>query len=170
MKALITTVPFGEINRLPYVLLEEAGIKYTVNPLGKRLTEVELADMVADFDVIIAGTEPITNNVMQKGKKLKMISRVGIGLDSVDLQAAEQHGIVVSFTPDAPAPAVSEFTIGLMLSLLRFIQVSNLNLHGGKWHRYLGKRLSECTLGVIGVGRIGRGKVDPLVKTTEWIK
>ena len=107
MKALITTVPFGIKNNLPLEQLEAAGIEYLINPLNKKLTEIELAKMVTDFDIIIAGTEPITDYVMEKASKLKMISRVGIGLDSVDLLAAKRRGIEVSYTPDAPAPAVA---------------------------------------------------------------
>ena len=155
MKVLITTVPFGDQNRLPLEQLEAAGIEYLINPLNKKLTESELADMVADFDVIIAGTEPITNYVMERASKLKMISRVGIGLDSVDLLAAERRGIKVSYTPDAPAPAVAELTIGLLIMLLRSAQLSNIEMHKGKWKRYFGKRIANTTIGVIGLGRVG---------------
>jgi D-3-phosphoglycerate dehydrogenase / 2-oxoglutarate reductase len=154
-KVLITTVPFGENNRLPLEILEKTEIDYIINPLNKKLTEDELAEMVTDFDVIIAGTEPITQKVMDAATNLKMISRVGIGLDSVDLLEAEKRGITVSYTPDAPAPAVAELTIGLMLTLLRSVQLSNMEMHNGKWHRYLGRRLSEVTIGIIGMGRIG---------------
>jgi len=154
-KVLITTVPFGDKNRLPLELLENAGIEYLINPLGKKLTEAELADMVSDFDAIIAGTEPITQHVMERATNLKMISRVGIGLDSVDLIAARDKGIVVSYTPDAPAPAVAELTLGLMLGLLRSTHVSNLQMHNGEWHRYFGRRLAEVTIGIVGVGRVG---------------
>ena len=155
MKVLITTVPFGKKNRLPLDLLEKSNIDYVINPLGRKLTENELAEMVPDFDVIIAGTESITDYVIECGKKLKMISRVGIGLDSVDLISARNRGIAVSYTPDAPAPAVSELTIGLMISLLRSVQISNMKIHNGSWNRYFGRRLSECTIGIIGMGRIG---------------
>lgn len=154
-KVLITTVPFGDKNRLPLEMLEEAGIEYLINPLGKKMTEEELAEMVTDFDVIIAGTEPITRHVMEQGKNLKLISRVGIGLDNVDLMAAESLGIKVSYTPDAPAPAVAELTIGMMLTLLRSVHLSNIQMHNGNWHRYFGRRISEVTIGIIGLGRIG---------------
>ena len=156
MKVLITTVPFGDKNKLPLDLLDDAGIEAVINPLGKKLTEQELADMVTDFDAIIAGTEPITEYVMSRASNLKMISRVGIGLDSVDLLAAEKRGIKVSYTPDAPAPAVAELTIGLMITLLRSVHLSNLKMHQREWNRYFGRRLAETTIGVIGVGRIGR--------------
>ena len=89
-KVLITTVPFADKNRLPLDLLENAGIEYLVNPLNRKLTENELSEMVSDFDLIIAGTEPITKKVMDNALNLKMISRVGIGLDSVDLLEAEK--------------------------------------------------------------------------------
>lgn len=154
-KALITTVPFADKNRLPIELLESAGIDYLINPIGRKLKEEELAEMVADFDVIIAGTEPITDFVISRATRLKLISRVGIGLDSVDLLAAEKRGIKVSYTPDAPAPAVAELTLGLMLSLLRSVHVANLQLHNGQWQRHFGRRLAEITVGIIGVGRIG---------------
>jgi D-3-phosphoglycerate dehydrogenase len=111
--------------------------------------------MVGDFDVLIAGTEPITDRVMARANRLKLISRVGIGLDSVDLLSAEKRGIKVSYTPDAPAPAVAELTIGLMLSLLRSIHVCNLQMHAGHWNRHFGRRIAEVTIGIIGVGRIG---------------
>jgi len=163
MKVLITTVPFGDKNRLPLDQLEAADIEYLINPLNKKLTEDELVEMVADFDAIIAGTEPITDSVMDRGANLKMISRVGIGLDSVDLLAAERRGIKVSYTPDAPAPAVAELTIGMMLTLLRSVHVSNMQMHNGMWHRYFGRRLSESTVGIIGTGRIGQGVIRHLV-------
>jgi D-3-phosphoglycerate dehydrogenase len=154
-KALITTVPFGDKNRLPLEMLEDAGIQYLINPHNTRLTEEQLADMVTDFDVIIAGTEKITDKVMRRATNLKLISRVGVGLDGVDLMAAKRRGIRVSYTPEAPGPAVAELTLGLMLTLLRSVHVSNAQMHQGKWQRIFGRRLAEITIGVIGVGRIG---------------
>lgn len=155
MKVLISTVPFAIENRLPLELLEGSGIEYLINPLDRKLTESELAEMVSDFDVIIAGTEPITQKVMSNATKLKMISRVGIGLDSVDLLEAERRGIEVSYTPDAPAPAVAELTVGMMLTLLRSVHLSNLQMHEGHWNRFFGRRIPEVTIGIIGLGRIG---------------
>ena len=162
-KVLITTVPFAEKNKLPINLLESNGIQFLVNPFNKKLTEDELCSLISDFDVVIAGTEPITEKVMKNAKKLKLISRVGIGLDSVDLSAAEKRGIIVSYTPDAPAPAVAELTIGLMISLLRSIHVSNSQMHDGNWHRFFGRRLQKITVGIVGVGRIGKGVLRKLI-------
>ena len=155
MKVLITTVPFGNRNRLPLDLLNNANIEYLINPLNKKLNEKELIEMVKDFDAIIAGTEKISEKVINNANKLKHISRVGIGLDSVDLIAAEKNGIKVSYTPDVPAPAIAELTIGMMLNLLRSMHVSNSKMHKGEWYRIFGKRLSNVTIGLIGVGRVG---------------
>ena len=155
MKVLITTVPFGEQNNLPLELLDISGVDYLINPLNKRLTENELIELIPDIDVLIAGTEPITKKVIDKAPNLKFISRVGIGLDSVDLIAAKERGIKVSYTPEAPAPAVAEFTMGLILNLLRSTHISNSQIHKGEWNRIFGRRLADITIGIIGVGRIG---------------
>ena len=161
-KVLITTVPFGKKDRLPLDLLENARLDYQINPFNKKLTEDQLAEIIPDFDAIIAGTEPITEKVLNRAVKLKLISRVGIGLDSVDLIAAQKRDIKVSYTPDAPSLAVAELTLGLMLTLLRAIHVSNSQMHKGKWHRFYGKRLEKVTIGIIGVGRIGTGVLKRL--------
>jgi D-3-phosphoglycerate dehydrogenase len=159
---LITTVPFGEIDRLPLDLLEKFNIDYLINPLNKKLSEDQLVELITDFDAVIAGTEEITEKVMTTGINLKLISRVGIGLDSVDLLAAEKLKIGVSYTPDAPAPAVADLTMGLMYSLLRKIHQSNIYMHDGNWKRYFGKRLVDCTIGIIGAGRVGSRVIENL--------
>lgn len=154
-RVLITTVPFGAHNRLPIDLLESVDVDFEINPLGRRLREDELADMVESTEILIAGTEPITARVMDAAPNLRLISRVGIGLDNVDLIAARERGISVSYTPEAPAPAVAELTMGLILTLLRGTHVANLQMHRGEWERYMGRRIPEVTVGVIGTGRIG---------------
>jgi D-3-phosphoglycerate dehydrogenase len=154
-KALVSTVPFGVGNPRPLLELERSGVSFELNRTGRKLRETELAELISDFDVLIAGTEPITEAVMARGKRLKLISRVGIGLDNVDLLAAERRGIFVSYTPEAPAPAVAELTLGLLLSLLRSIHTANSEMHRSEWKRHFGRRLTEVTFGVIGLGRIG---------------
>ena len=155
MRVLITTVPFGNKNRQSLDLLEKSKIEYLINPLNRKLTEDELINMINDFDAVIAGTDKITEKVINSTTKLKHISRVGIGVDSVDLIAAKKKGIKVSYTPDVPAPAIAELTIGMMLTLLRSTHVSNLRMHKGEWHRVFGRRLSNVNIGLIGVGRVG---------------
>ena len=154
-RVLITTVPFADKDKLPILLLENERIEYVINPYNKKLTSAQLAELIPGFDAIIAGTENINAEVLAKADRLKFISRVGIGLDNVDLYTTRQKNIKVSYTADAPAPAVAELTVGLMFSLLRFTQLSNIQMHQGYWHRYFGRRFSEVTIGIIGAGRIG---------------
>lgn len=161
-KVLITTVPFAVVDRTPLKLLENAGIEYVINPLNKKLTPIELIELISDFDVIIAGTEIINKEVLEHANKLKFISRVGIGLDALDLKSIQSRNIKVSYTADAPAPAVAELTIGLILSLIRNVHTSNKYMHEGKWHRYFGQRIEESTIGIIGYGRIGEKVVNLL--------
>ena len=155
-RALITVVPFGQVDPAVLGLLDEAGIEYVINPIGRRLTEDELVSLVPGFDVLIAGTEPITKRVMEAALQLRLISRVGVGLDSVDLLEARARGIAVAYTPEGPADAVAEITIGLALSLLRGVHLANAAVRQGVWTRIQGRRLARVTVGVVGVGRIGR--------------
>ena len=86
----------------------------------KKLNENELAELISDYSVVIAGTEPITKKVMDCANNLKMISRVGIGLDSIELLEADKRGILVSYTPDAPTMAISYFFIIKSLNFILF--------------------------------------------------
>lgn len=160
--AFVSTAPFAQHNRAPIDLLEQAGLTYVVNPLGHRLSEQELAGLIGSADVLIAGTEPITARVMDAAPRLRLISRVGIGLDNVDLLAARARGIAVAYTPDGPSPAVAELTVGLIVSLLRGIHLANAHAHDGRWRRLMGRRIAAVTVGVIGVGRVG-GRVIGLL-------
>ena len=155
-RVLITTVPFGQADRHPLDLMESDQIEYVINPIGRRLKEDELVELIPDFGILIAGTEPITARVMEAAPNLGLIARVGIGLDNVHLPTARARGIQVTYTPDAPSPAVAELTIGQMLSLLRGLSMADRNMRNGVWHRFMGRRLSEITVGLIGVGRVGK--------------
>ena len=149
-RVLITTVPFGRIDPTPMEILKAAGVEAVINPLGRKLREGELPDMIKGFDGLIAGTEQISGTEMAAAGNLKAIVRVGIGLDSVDLLEARERGISLAYTPDAPSAAVGELTIGLMVDLLRGVTASDRNLRKGEWYRIMGKRISEITIGIIG--------------------
>jgi D-3-phosphoglycerate dehydrogenase / 2-oxoglutarate reductase len=151
----ISTVPFGNIDPLPIRLIEEAGLSYLINPLGRKLKPGEVGQFIKDVKVLVAGTEEIGLADISGAKNLRLIARVGIGLDNVDLAAARDYGIGVSYTPDAPSPAVAELTIGLILDLARGITVSDKGVRNSQWSRYMGKRVHDLTVGVIGIGRIG---------------
>jgi D-3-phosphoglycerate dehydrogenase / 2-oxoglutarate reductase len=155
-KVLITTSSFSLGNFSQAKSLHDAGISIEVNPHGRRLSEDEVAELVAtDVIAILAGLEPLTDRVLSNAKSLRVIARCGTGLDSVDLQAASRLGIDVFNTPDAPTQAVAELTIAHMLNSLRHISTTDSNMRSGKWTPTMGSLLATKTVGLIGVGRIG---------------
>jgi D-3-phosphoglycerate dehydrogenase len=155
-RVLITTSPFAESDPAALLMLEHEGIAYTLNPFGRRLREAELAELIGPYEVVIAGTEPVTAAVLDGAANLRLIAHTGIGLDNIALAAARARGIEVTYTPAAPSPAVAEFTIAQMLALLRKTPNADRGLRRGEWDRRIGRRLSGMTVGVIGAGRVGR--------------
>jgi D-3-phosphoglycerate dehydrogenase len=155
-KVLITTSSFSLGNFAQAKSLHDAGISLEMNPHGRRLSEDEVAELVAtDVIAILAGLEPLTDRVLSNAKSLRVIARCGTGLDSVDLQAASRLGIDVFNTPDAPTQAVAELTIAHMLNSLRHVSTTDSNMRSGKWTPTMGSLLATKTVGLIGVGRIG---------------
>jgi D-3-phosphoglycerate dehydrogenase len=155
MQVLITAFPFGT-GESSLKRLQAAGLKYQISPFERRLTEQELIGLIPSASILVGGTEPITAKAMQAAPGLRLIARVGIGLDNVDLEAARKRGITVTYTPDAPAPAVAELTIGLMIDLLRHVSRADRMMHSKEWNRFLGRRLDGLAVGVVGVGRVGK--------------
>jgi len=154
---LITTSSFGKEDPAPLTVLERAGLTAVLNPFGRKLTESEAIELFEEYNPVgmIAGVEPLTRAVLEKGKGLKSIARCGIGMDSVDLTAAGDLGITVTNTPDAPTIPVAELTLGMILSLLRQTHVSDASIRNGAWVRPMGNLLHGKTVGIIGCGRIG---------------
>ena len=155
-KVLVSTVPFGEVGRRPIEMLEEAGLDWEMNPLGRRPTEAELAELIEGFEVIISGLESITEDVMDRAPGLRFISRATVGLETIDLNAARERGISIAHTPGANSQAVAELTVHHLLSLLRHVAQVDGALRRGEWDQLMGRELSEITVGVLGVGRIGK--------------
>jgi len=163
MKILISSRSFGGCDKSAIEYLRGLGYEVALNPEQKKLTEEEIIALIDD-DVygIIAGTEPITRKVIEAAKNLKVISRYGAGMDNVDLTAAEEKGVVVAYTPDAPSKAVAELALSLILNLLRGVSKGDRMIREGKWAPHLGGLLTGKTVGVVGLGRIGRALVNLL--------
>lgn len=155
-RVLVTNIPFAHLNSRPLEILKEAGVEVVLNPLGRPLNEDEYVEMIREFDVLLAGVEPVTAKVMDAGPRLKLIARIGIGVDNVDLLAARERGIPVTHTPDGPSPATAELTIATMLDIARGVSRADHAIREKKWTKIVGVRLAESTVGVIGVGRIGK--------------
>ena len=158
MNALvISTSSFDIDNNPPIQHLLQQGMQIITNPHRRKLTEDEIIELLSGGAIgLIAGIEPLTERVFQSAKNLKVISRCGAGLDSVDLVAARNHGITVLNTPEAPAQAVAELTMGFILSLLRQISQIDQSVRQGEWPRTQGRLLAAQTVGIIGLGHIGR--------------
>lgn len=161
---LVTTVPFGEIDPTPIKLIADLDITYEIVTSKAVLSEEETRSRLQGVKYLIAGTEKLSADTLSNCSNLKLISRVGIGLDSVDLSAAKKLGISVAYTPDGPTGAVVELTIGLMLDQMRRISNTDAELRRGLWHRTMGSRLHNTTFGIIGAGRIGSGVINLLIK------
>jgi D-3-phosphoglycerate dehydrogenase len=155
-KVLISTSSFGRSSTKPLDLLANAGFEPIINPYGRRLTADEVVRLGRECIGIIAGLEPLDKNVLQQLPKLRCISRVGVGLDNVDLKVAAARGVEVRNTPDGPTRAVAEHTIALALALLRRIPLADRNLRHGVWQKEMGFLLQDKTVGIVGLGRIGR--------------
>ena len=157
MQVLISTSSFNLANFAQLSDLEKAGVEVKLNPFAARLTEKQAIDLLGTDTIgLIAGLEPLTKNVLQAAKSLKVIARVGTGLDSVDLVAAKELEIIVLNTPDAPTKAVAELTIAHILGLLRHLSQADRQIRNGIWKGLMGSLLETKTVGIVGFGRIGK--------------
>lgn len=164
---LITTSSFSERDNDAAATLAAANVSLVFNPFERRLTEDEAHELLGKHNPvgIVAGVEPLTERVLSAAPSLKAVARCGTGMDSVDVAAAERLGIRVSRTPDAPAAAVAELTLGLILAVLRRIAQADRALRAGTWKALTGGLLGARTLGLVGYGRVGR-RVANMVRPT----
>ena len=136
--------------------LEGLTASVTYNPTGKPLSSAQVAELLVGVDGYIAGLDEIDRAALEKADKLKVISRYGVGVDNVDLEAAKEKGIVVTNTPGANSVSVAELALGLMLALARNIPEAVQSVQQGKWPRYSGVSLEGKTIGILGLGAIGK--------------
>ncbi|HEB9430790.1 TPA: phosphoglycerate dehydrogenase [Campylobacter coli] len=162
MKVFVSTHPFGETSKIPLELLDKNGFEVRINNRGRKITSKELSKDIGEAEVLIAGTEKITEDVLRNAPNLKLISRVGIGLDGIDFELCRKYNIKVVYTPDAPTMAVAELCVGLILDLSRKISFTDANLKQGIWNRHMGMLLYGKTIGIIGMGRIGKSLIKLL--------
>ena len=138
------------------VLRKERGLKADLK-IG--LTPEELVKVIPPYDAVIvrSGTR-LTKEIIEAARNLKVIGRAGVGVDNVDLETATKRGIIVMNTPEGNTTATAEHTLTLMLALARKVPQAYVSLTRGKWRReeFIGTELQGKTLGIIGLGRIGR--------------
>jgi len=157
MKVLITR----KITENAFHLLEKAGFEIDYRK-GKPLSQEELIEAIADVDAIIAIIpDQINKEVIDAGKKLKIISCYSVGYDNIDYEYAKTKGIITTNTPGHLTESVAEHTMALLLAVSRKVNMADYFVRAGKYKYwdpliFLGPTLSGKTLGIVGMGRIGR--------------
>ena len=147
---------FTAEDRRPLDLLASSGYPYKIHTTGKRITTPELLRDGIDASVILAGVEPYDDTTLSQLPALKCISRCGVGVDSIDLAKAKQKGIAVANTPTIPIEAVAELALTMFLALSRNIRVQANLMQDRRWERLSTHLLAGRTVGLIGLGRIGK--------------
>jgi D-3-phosphoglycerate dehydrogenase len=153
---LVTPTSYGKDDSRLKTELEALVGKVIYNPTGKPLSSAEVAALLPGVDGYIAGLDAIDPPALQAADRLKVIARYGVGIDKVDIPAARKKGIVVTNTPGANSVSVAELALGLMLALARQIPEAAEAVHQGKWPRLSGISLEGKTIGILGLGAIGK--------------
>ena len=136
--------------------------KFNIDIEHKFYDGMELGEKLKDKDIlVIRSKNGITKEIIDKaceGNTLKLIIRSGVGLDNIDVKYANEKGIKVLNTPNASTRSVAELTIGQIITLSRFINIANVTMRDGQWNKkqYVGTEIFGKTLGIIGLGRIGK--------------
>lgn len=160
-KVLVTSKSFAKYNPEIVEELKRKGIEL-IRPEKCNMSSREIAEEIKDCDGIVCGIDPITEEVMNAGKKLKIIHMNGTGVDHIDIEAATRRNIFVGNCPGANAGAVAELNLAILLAEARKIIKYSNRIREGRWEREVGVELSGKTIGVLGVGAIGKKFVELL--------
>lgn len=153
---LVTATSYGKNDpRLKTELEAQVG-KVTYNPTGKPLSAAQLAELLPGVDGWIAGLDQINGAALEKADRLKVISRYGVGVDNIDHNVTRKKGIVVTYTPGTNSVSVAELALALMLALARQIPEADKAVHKGEWPRLNGVSIEGKTVGILGLGAIGK--------------
>jgi phosphoglycerate dehydrogenase-like enzyme len=155
-RLLVTPTSYGKNDPRLKTELEAVVGEVIYNLTGKPLSSAQVAALLPGIDGYIAGLDEIDTSALQNANQLKVIARYGVGVDKVDLEAAKRMGITVTNTPGANSVSVAELALGLMLALARQILPGDAAVHQGKWPRLNGISLEGKTVGIVGLGAIGR--------------
>jgi D-3-phosphoglycerate dehydrogenase len=160
MKVLITPRSYGKHDNAPFALLKEKGFEVVRNDTGGIMKERALKAAIAGVDGVIIGVDPLTADVMSAAPGLKAVAKYGVGTDNIDLTYCEERGIKVSKTTGANSEAVADYTFALMLSLARKVVLIDRECRKRNWGKITTSDAANKTLGLIGLGAVGRGVVN----------
>jgi phosphoglycerate dehydrogenase-like enzyme len=155
-KVLIAPATLAGIDG-PYLkVLRDAGFELVFPAHPHQLNEEELLHYLKDMPASIAGSEPYTRRVLEANPQLRVVARAGVGYDAVDVKAATEHGVAVTITPGTNQDSVAEHTFALILALAKDLINQHLGTRAGLWPRRSNLPLRGRTLGIVGLGRIGK--------------
>jgi D-3-phosphoglycerate dehydrogenase len=155
MRILLTTCSYQDTPGPHHALMESQGWEI-VRERGP-LTEARMLELAGGFDALLCGDDAITRAVLEKSlPRLKVISKYGIGLDKIDIPATKELKVPVLFTPGVNHTTVAEHAFGLLLGITKQIVTTAAAARNGEWLRLTGHEIFEKTMGIIGLGRIGR--------------
>ncbi|NJD68219.1 MAG: dihydrofolate reductase [Candidatus Methylomirabilota bacterium] len=140
-------------------ILEKSGCQLVVPPVQERLSEEELLGLIEDIDGVISGDDRFSEKVYQAAKRLKVVSKWGTGIDSLKKEIASKYGVIIRNTPNAFTEPVADTVLGYILCFARRLPWMDRDMKNGTWKRLSGTSLHEQTLGVIGVGNIGKAVI-----------
>ncbi|MCC7105188.1 MAG: phosphoglycerate dehydrogenase [Chloroflexi bacterium] len=136
--------------------LHELGCELRWDSFSTTSPQAELAAALRDMDAVLAGNEVYTAEVLSGATRLRVISRTGVGYDSVDVEAATKQGIAVCTAAGSNDEAVADYAVALMLAVSRQIPAGHSALSAGRWERFMGPAFHGSTVGIIGLGTIGK--------------
>lgn len=156
MKVLLTSTSFYDTPGQHHELLKTQG--YDLDVLRGPITEEELLPIIHNYDAVICGDDEYTRAVIKKGSegKLKYISKYGVGLDKIDLDAAREFNIPVANCPGVNQTSVAEHVLALLLAFEKNIHLQHIETSNGSWKRLTGNEIHGRTIGIIGLGAIGK--------------
>ncbi|HET6438182.1 MAG TPA: phosphoglycerate dehydrogenase [Anaeromyxobacter sp.] len=155
-KLLVGSKSFGKAFPEHLRQLEAAGCEIVPNQVGRPYLAAELKEALRGIDAIVTGTDELDAEVIASADRLKTIAKHGVGLDNIDLKAARARGIVVSAAFGAVHDSVADLTLALLLAVARGIVPAHLSTRSGQWKGFMGLELRGKTLGIVGLGRIGK--------------
>lgn len=156
MKVLITPRSFGKYSDYAKNRLLENGIEIISNPSGSILSEDQLIELVTDVDGIIIGVDPLNEKVLSHAKKLKVISKYGVGVDNIDLEYCKKNDIDVHITKNANSQAVADYAFALILAVARKVTEINDACHQKDWSKKVTVDVYQKRIGILGFGNIGK--------------
>lgn len=156
-KVIVTARSFGKTDDQAKNILEQNGCKIVKIEAVNGPVEEQIKKEIVDSDAVIAGLDDYTEEIIKSGKRLKVISRYGVGYDKVDLETAKKNNVAVTITPGANGDSVADMAMALMLDVARNVSYMDRSMKEKNQQRPNGVEMWQKTLGVIGAGRIGQG-------------